>query len=69
MTTENAADANYDDLDRGHLLHLLKLRDHQMDISRKFWIRAAKKAFAGDMGELRNRVALCEAPPVEIIQS
>lgn len=37
--------------------------------STDFWVRAAKAALAGNPGELRNRVELAEAPPVEVVLS
>lgn len=53
------------------LRHLLKQRDRMAEASRKFWVRAAKKAMApkGDFSELRNRVELSEAEPMQITQS
>lgn len=51
------------------LERVLARRDHQARLSRQYWVRAAKKAMDGDLGELRNRVALAEAPDVEFIQS
>jgi len=53
-----------EDLDR-----TVKRRDRSAETSRKFWIRAAKSALAGDTRELRNRVELAEAGPVEIVLS
>ena len=41
----------------------------RLNIQAKFWIRAAKSALAGDMRELRNRVELHEAGPVELVLS
>jgi hypothetical protein len=41
----------------------------RLDIQAKFWVRAAKSALAGDMRELRNRVELHEAEPVEVVLS
>ena len=35
-------------------------------ISRKAWERAARKALAGDMAELRTRIALIDAGPLDI---
>ncbi len=49
--------------------HLLAHRTKQMDTSRRFWLRAAKSALAGAPGELRNRVELAEAGPLDIVQS
>ncbi len=37
--------------------------------SHQFWLRAARKALDGDMRELRNRVELCEAVPVDVVLS
>lgn len=37
--------------------------------NRKYWIRAAKKALDGDTRELWTRVQMCEAEPLEIVQS
>lgn len=51
------------------LTHMLKVRDRQAMNSRKFWVRAAKAALAGDPRELRNRVELAEAPPVDVVLS
>ncbi|RTL72367.1 MAG: hypothetical protein EKK41_05085 [Hyphomicrobiales bacterium] len=59
----------YEGMDADHLRHLLSVRDRQAEASRKFWIRAAKSALAGDPRELRNRVDLAEAGPVEIVLS
>jgi hypothetical protein len=44
-------------------------RDRMAATSQRFWIRAAKAAMAGDLRELRNRVDLAEAPPVEVVLS
>lgn len=41
----------------------------RLEIQRKHWVRAAKAALAGDTRELRNRVELSEASPVDIVQS
>ena len=38
-------------------------------VSRKAWERAARKALAGDMADLRNRIALIDAGPLDIVQS
>jgi len=56
----------YADLNAAKLRHLLIQRDRQANISRKFWVRAAKAALAGDMRELRNRVDMAEAWPMKI---
>lgn len=37
--------------------------------NRTFWLRAAKKALDGDTRDLANRVAMCEAEPMEIVLS
>lgn len=47
----------------------IERRDRSSETSRKFWIRAAKAALAGDTRELRNRVELAESAPVEIVLS
>lgn len=49
--------------------HFLALRDKQIETNRKFWIRAAEAALAGELGELRNRVELAKTPMAEIVQS
>lgn len=41
----------------------------RLEIQRNHWLRAAKAALAGDMRELRNRVELSEAEPVEVVLS
>lgn len=41
---------------------------HQIELSRAAWIHAAKEAFAGRDGELRNRVALAETTDFEIVR-
>lgn len=41
----------------------------RLEMQRKYWLRAAKSALAGDMRELRNRVELSEAEPMDIVQS
>lgn len=41
----------------------------RLDISRTQWLRAAKRALAGDMRDLRLRADLAEAPPMEIVAS
>jgi hypothetical protein len=38
-------------------------------VSSKAWERAARKALAGDMTELRNRIAMIDAGPMDIVQS
>ncbi len=62
------ADIDYgNDVDR--LKRLLRQRDRMALISREYWVRAAKSAMAGDFRELRNRVALAESGPVDVILS
>jgi hypothetical protein len=41
----------------------------RLDIQSQHWLRAAKAALSGDMRELRNRVELAEAAPVEVVLS
>lgn len=41
----------------------------RLDIQTKYWMRAAKSALAGDMRELRNRVELIEAGPLDVVLS
>lgn len=48
---------------------LLAHKDRQAAASRKYWLRAAKAALDGDPRELRNRVELAEADPVELVLS
>jgi hypothetical protein len=55
--------------DGKRLTRLLAIRDRQATQSTMFWIRASKKALAGDPRELANRVALAEAEPLELILS
>ena len=62
-------DIDYSGYDRVDLLNFLRLRDRQIKSSTKFWVRASKAAFNGDMRELRNRVDLIEAPFVPIVLS
>ena len=62
-------DIDYSRYDRVDLLNFLRIRDRQIKSSTKFWIRASKAAFEGDMRELRNRVDLIEAPFEPIIRS
>lgn len=49
--------------------HWLEWHHKRSEISRNSWLRAAKSALAGDMRDLRNRVDLAEAGPVEIVLS
>lgn len=60
---------DYSGYDREQLIRFLKMRDRQANASSKYWVRAAKKAFVGDMRELQNRVAMIEEPFVGIVQS
>lgn len=39
----------------------------RLEINRSQWLRAAKRALDGDMRDLRLRVELAEAPPVQIV--
>lgn len=41
----------------------------RLEISRSQWLRAAKRALAGDLRDLRLRVELAEAPPMRIVTS
>jgi hypothetical protein len=41
----------------------------RLDVQRKSWLRAARAALNGDMRELRTRVELAEAPPLDMVQS
>jgi len=41
----------------------------RLEIQREHWLRAAKSALSGDMRDLRNRVELAEAPPIELVLS
>jgi hypothetical protein len=49
--------------------HWLQWHQKRMEISRGFWLRAGKKALGGDLRELRNRVDLAEAEPVQLVLS
>lgn len=51
------------------LMHFLKLRDRQHIQLRDGWVRAAEKALEGDPRELRLRVEMAKAPPVEVVLS
>lgn len=55
--------------ERDALERRIKVQNRSALNTRSFWVRAAKAAMAGDFRELRNRVDLCEAPPVEIVLS
>lgn len=41
----------------------------RLENSRRIWLRAAEKALAGDMSELRNRVEMCHAEPMDVVLS
>lgn len=41
----------------------------RLEISRSQWLCAAKRALDGDMRDLRLRVELAEAPPMQIVTS
>ncbi len=41
----------------------------QASTSRTFWLRAARAALDGDLRELRNRVDMADAPPVDVVLS
>jgi len=47
----------------------IRMLRRRLDMSTKYWMRAAKAALAGDMRELRNRVDMIEAGPLEIVLS
>lgn len=49
--------------------HWLQWHQKRMGISRAFWLSASKAALDGDLRELRNRVALAEAEPVQLVLS
>lgn len=49
--------------------HWLQWHHKRVEISRGLWLRASKKALDGDMRELRNRVDLAEAEPVQLVLS
>ena len=38
-------------------------------VSRKAWERAARKALTGDISDLRNRIAMIDAEPLDIVLS
>lgn len=59
----------YDGMNADQLRRFVRQRDRQLKTQREFWIRASKRALAGDMIELRTRVALMEAPPVDVALS
>ena len=41
----------------------------RLEISRSQWLRAGRRALAGDLRDIRLRVELAEAPPVAIVCS
>lgn len=41
----------------------------RLEINRSQWLRAAKRALDGDLRDLRQRVELAEAPPMQIVAS
>lgn len=41
----------------------------RLEISRSQWVRAGKRALAGDLRDIRLRIELAEAPPVAIVCS
>lgn len=47
----------------------VKRAEHRAELTHRFWLRAARKALNGDMKELRERVALADEPPVEVVLS
>lgn len=50
-------------------VHWLQWHRKRAEISRWGWLRAAKSALAGDMRDLRNRVEICEAEPIDLVLS
>jgi hypothetical protein len=55
--------------DPDRLQRFLRIRDRQAKQLHDAWLRAAKRALAGDMRALRLRVALAEAVPLEVVLS
>lgn len=55
--------------ERDRAQHFLRLRDRQITTLRKFWLRDAEEALAGDLRALRNRVEMAKADPVEVVLS
>lgn len=49
--------------------HWLQWHQKRMGISRAFWLSASKAALDGDLRQLRNRVDLAEAEPVQLVLS
>jgi hypothetical protein len=56
-----------DEIER--LGRLLKIRDRQTIQNRAHWVRAAKLALEGSPQELRNRIEMAEADPVELVET
>jgi hypothetical protein len=56
-----------DEIER--LERLLKIRDRQTIQNRAHWVRAAKLALEGSPQELRNRIEMAEADPVELVET
>lgn len=57
------------DAEIARLKRLVEIRDRHANTSSRFWVRAGKAALAGDPRELRNRIDLAEAPPVDLVLS
>lgn len=53
----------------GGELHRLKMTLRASERSYQLWLRAAKAALAGDPRDLRLRVEIAEAPPLNIVAS
>ncbi|REF70420.1 hypothetical protein [Paracoccus versutus] len=47
----------------------VEILKRRLTMSTKYWMRAAKAALDGDMRELRNRVEMIEAGPLDIVLS
>lgn len=47
----------------------IQILERRLDLQRKYWLRAAKKALDGDVRELRTRVEMEEAEPLQIVLS
>lgn len=47
----------------------VEILKRRLDMSNKYWLRAARSALGGDMRELRNRVELHEAEPMALVLS
>ena len=41
----------------------------RVGVIQRAWKRAAEKAMKGDLGDLRNRVDMMDAPPLDVVQS